>query len=100
MKETQPNRLLRSMRGDRRREIVAADVGISVSSLTAYENGTRVPRDDIKCALAKYYGLSVGELFFAETPTKEACLNTATLNEATIGDDKFIWMERECDAIR
>lgn len=73
MKDVRPNRLLRSMRGDRRREIVAADVGISVSSLTAYENGTRVPRDDIKCALAKYYGLSVGELFFAESKTTPTC---------------------------
>lgn len=64
--QTQPNRLLRSARGNRRREIVAAAVGISVSTLTAYENGTRNPRDDIKRALAKHYGLSVGELFFAE----------------------------------
>ena len=72
MKEAQPNHLLRSMRGNRRREIVAAAVGISVSALTAYENGTRVPRDDIKCALARYYGLSVGELFFAESKNDPA----------------------------
>lgn len=66
MKEPRPNHLLQSLRGKRRREIVAANVGISVSSLSAYENGTRVPRDDIKCALARYYGVSVEKLFFAE----------------------------------
>ena len=66
MKEAQANRLLRSMRGDRRREIVAAAVGISVSALSAYENGTRIPRDGTKCALARYYNVSVEELFFAE----------------------------------
>lgn len=70
MKEAQPNHLLRSMRGDRRREIVAAAVGISVSALTSYENGTRVPRDKIKCALAQYYGESVEKLFFSEMQHK------------------------------
>ena len=66
MKEIRPNHRLKALRGERRREAVAAAVGISVSALSAYENGTRVPRDNIKCALARYYGESVEKLFFAE----------------------------------
>lgn len=53
-------------RGQRRREEVAAAVGISASALWAYERGTRTPRDSVKLALARYYGRSVGELFFEE----------------------------------
>ena len=62
----QRNTVLIALRGERRREIVAAAVGISVSALTAYELGTRTPRDKIKCALARYYGKSVGGIFFAK----------------------------------
>lgn len=38
--------------------------GISVRALQEYEAGTRVPRDDIKLALANYYGERVQDLFF------------------------------------
>ncbi|MBQ3802695.1 MAG: helix-turn-helix transcriptional regulator [Oscillospiraceae bacterium] len=38
--------------------------GISVKALQDYEAGTRVPRDDIKIALANYYGERVQDLFF------------------------------------
>ena len=45
---------------------MAAQTGISVSSLCAYENGTRNPSDTTKRILAKYYKKTVGELFFDE----------------------------------
>ena len=64
--KTPKNTVLIALRGERCREIVAAAVGISVSALTAYELGTRTPRDKIKCALARYYGKSVGGIFFAK----------------------------------
>lgn len=64
--EAQKRGRLISARGTRRREEVAAALGISVSTLTAYELGTRNPRDNIKRALAKYYGMRIGELFFDE----------------------------------
>lgn len=57
---------LKTLRGDRPREEVALAVGVTVSSIAMYEAGARVPRDDTKAALARYFGKSVGELFFAE----------------------------------
>jgi len=44
---------------------VAAAVGISVSSLGMYETGARMPRDEVKLNLAKFYGRSVNDIFFA-----------------------------------
>ena len=53
-------------RGERSQNEVAKDVGISAAALSMYESGERVPRDEIKEALAKYYGSTVGFLFFGE----------------------------------
>ncbi len=55
---------LRVARGDRSREEVAIACDISVSALSMYENGQRVPRDEIKVKLAKLYGKTVEELFY------------------------------------
>lgn len=57
---------LRELRGDRSREAVAKSLHISVSALSMYENGARVPRDEIKVALAQLYETTVGELFFGQ----------------------------------
>lgn len=51
-------------RGNMKREDVCEAVGISLSALAMYENGHRVPRDEIKVKLAKLYGTSVEELFY------------------------------------
>lgn len=56
--------LLRELRGSTTREDVANSVGISVSALSMYENGDRVPRDEVKVRLSRYYGKTVGEIFF------------------------------------
>ena len=53
-----------ALRGEQSRQTVAAAIGISVSAITMYENGKRIPRDEIKMRLAEYYGVSVQELFF------------------------------------
>ena len=58
-------RLLK-LRGERPREEVALAVGISVSALTMYETGKRIPRDEIKIKLAKYFSSSVGAIFFEQ----------------------------------
>lgn len=58
-------RKLIELRGEKKRDIVAKDCGISVSALAMYEQGERVPRDDIKVRLAQYYGCSVEYIFFA-----------------------------------
>lgn len=55
---------LLELRGNRTRDVVAEHIGISISALQMYENGQRVPKDEIKVKLAKFYGVSVQELFF------------------------------------
>lgn len=57
------DRLLK-LRGDRSREDVAKAVGVSVSAMSMYENGERIPRDRIKMRLADFYNQTVQELFF------------------------------------
>lgn len=58
--------ILRDLRGDKSQAEVAEAVMISDSALSAYENGERIPRDDVKRRLAAYYGKTVGEIFFGE----------------------------------
>ena len=53
------------LRGTKSREQVAVDLGISYSAVVSYELGERIPRDEIKIKIAKYYGVDVGELFFS-----------------------------------
>lgn len=57
---------LKELRGKKSQLEVAADLDISLSSLSAYENGDRIPRDEIKVRIANYYGVTVQELFFEE----------------------------------
>ena len=57
---------LRELRGDRSQAEVAKALMISGSALSAYETGERVPRDDVKRRIAKFYGKTVGEIFFDE----------------------------------
>lgn len=52
------------LRGKRKREDVAKAVGVSVSAIAMYENGERIPRDDIKIKLADYFKKTVQEIFF------------------------------------
>lgn len=44
---------------------VSDDTGIGVSTLGNYENGIRIPRDETKIELAKYYHTTVEELFYS-----------------------------------
>lgn len=54
-----------SLRGDKSREEVAKSLEISVSTLQMYENGQRIPKDEIKIRIAAYYKKTVGEIFFS-----------------------------------
>lgn len=56
---------LSELRGSKTQEKVANDCNISVSALAMYETGRRVPRDEIKVTLARYYNTTVEALFFA-----------------------------------
>ena len=62
---------LRELRGDRRPEEVAVAVGVSASAIAMYELGERIPRDTVKLALARYYGVPVGEIFFPDNAHSE-----------------------------
>ena len=61
------NEKLIELRGERSREEVAKELGISVSALTKYERGERIPRDQVKVQIARYYHSSVASIFFANT---------------------------------
>ena len=56
-------------RGDESRKSVCEAVGISMSALQMYENGTRIPRDRVKIRLARHYGTTVASLFFPDDAT-------------------------------
>lgn len=58
---------LRELRGVfKTQEEVATAVGIDRASLSRYENGQQIPSDEVKLALAQYYGVTVGSIFFAD----------------------------------
>lgn len=42
----------------------AKDLDISKSTLQMYENGKRVPKDEIKLKIADYYDSNVQDIFF------------------------------------
>ncbi len=56
---------LRELRGEKTQSEVAKAVEISDSALSAYEQNDRVQRDEVKVRLARYYGKTVQEIFFA-----------------------------------
>ena len=55
---------LQRLRGKQSREQVANAIGISVSAISMYENGERIPRDSIKIKYANYFNKTVQEIFF------------------------------------
>ena len=57
-------KMLIELRGQKSQKEVADAIGISVSALSMYENGERIPRDNIKVRLANYYNKAIGDIFF------------------------------------
>ena len=57
---------LRDLRGDKTLQEVADAVGVERQAIYNYENGHRIPRDEVKKRLASYYGVTVEEIFFAD----------------------------------
>ena len=47
---------------------VAKDVGITPSALGNYESNIRIPRDEIKVALADYYRKPIQKIFYPKSP--------------------------------
>lgn len=58
------------LRGDRAASHVAREIGISKQLLRAYETGICLPGDDTKKKIARYYGQTVGALFYDEGKMK------------------------------
>lgn len=56
---------LRALRGTRSLGETARANEISASALSMYEAGNRIPRDEIKIKLAKYYNTTVEALFYS-----------------------------------
>lgn len=57
---------LRLLRGQRTQSEVARACGISETALACYEDGQRIPRDEVKRALSNYYGVKVESIFCAD----------------------------------
>lgn len=48
------------------RDSFCNDVGITLSALSMYENGQRIPRDEIKVKIARVLDTSIEALFFTQ----------------------------------
>lgn len=57
--------ILTDLRGEASREEVAKAVGVSVSAWQMYENGQRIPKDEVKVRIASYFKKTVGEIFYS-----------------------------------
>ena len=55
---------LMELRGAKPKKEVANDLGISLSALSMYEQGKRIPRDEIKIKISEYYNTDIKEIFF------------------------------------
>lgn len=70
------NEKLIALRGNKTQEEVAKALGISVSALSMYEQGKRIPRDEVKIRMANYYDISLESLFLILIPTKREEMKT------------------------
>lgn len=52
------------LRGSRTQNEVARELGISISALSMYETNRRVPRDEIKVRISRYYDVNICDLFY------------------------------------
>lgn len=59
-------KILIELRGNESQAHVAKSIGIATSTLGMYETEQRIPRDNIKIALANYYNTTVQQIFFNE----------------------------------
>lgn len=57
---------LAKLRGKRTQAEVAEAIGVSTSAYSMYETGERIPRDEIKIRIAKFYKRTVNSIFFAD----------------------------------
>lgn len=65
MDKTRIGKKLRELRGEKSQREVAEAVGTTAMAISLYESGERVPRDEIKIRLARYFDTTVDALFYA-----------------------------------
>lgn len=53
-----------ALRGNRTQEEVAKALGISLSAIGMYERGERIPRDEVKIRIAKFFDTTVQSIFY------------------------------------
>lgn len=56
---------LRELRGTRHQTTVAKAIGVTTTAISNYELGLRIPTDEVKIRLAKYFKTTVQKLFFS-----------------------------------
>lgn len=61
-------KILRDLRKEIGKTIfeVASEIGISYQAMQSYEDDKRIPRDEVKKRIARYYQKTVGFIFFNE----------------------------------
>ena len=52
------------LRGNKTQKEVAEAVGVAQSTYSMYESGQRIPSDDVKIRIAKYFKKTVQSIFF------------------------------------
>ena len=52
------------LRGNKTQEEVAKSLNISISALSMYERGERIPRDNVKIRISSYYTKPIHKIFF------------------------------------
>lgn len=64
MERTKIGERLRQLRGAMSREELGLAIGVTSQAIYNYEAGTRIPTDDVKVRIAKYFKRTVQEIFF------------------------------------
>ncbi len=59
-------RAIKEMRGTRSQQEIADALGCTKMAISQYENGQRMPNDDMKVSIANFFGVTVGSLFFTQ----------------------------------
>lgn len=54
------------MKANKTQDEVAKAIGSSLSAIGMYERGERIPRDEVKLAIAKYFDTTVQSIFYAD----------------------------------
>ena len=57
---------LKKLRGDMTIKSLADRLGVVPSAVSMYENGQRIPRDNVKIRYATIFGKTVEEIFFTK----------------------------------